>query len=121
MYIHHTWEKGEHKIGAGSHNFSKWNTTTTTASGRKQHGEGMDSLEKHLKGKKKRFKELRESDQKEQYKVRYSHPGTVGNIEEMKIFATSPELAKESVLSSFKSQAIGKVVIHGTAKVPASD
>ena len=67
MYIHHTWEKGEHKIGAGSHNFSKWNTTTTTASGRKQHGEGMDSLEKHLKGKKKRFKELRESDQKEQY------------------------------------------------------
>lgn len=56
-YIHHTYEKGEHKVGISP---SGWDTTTSTGSGRKQKGTSSAELEKHLKNKKKRYTELKE-------------------------------------------------------------
>lgn len=56
--IHHTWANGEHRVGAveGSNH---WTSKTSPASGHSTSGVGAIELGKHLKGKAKRYPDLK--------------------------------------------------------------
>jgi hypothetical protein len=63
MVIHHTYEIGEHRVSWWQHsrlNPYRWDTTTSTASGRKTSGTDFTALRKHLMGKRRRYPELRQ-------------------------------------------------------------
>jgi hypothetical protein len=57
VYHHHTYAKGEHKVGVNNHNTSNWETQTSSASGHKHSGSGASSLDSHLASKNKRYKD----------------------------------------------------------------
>lgn len=55
---HHTYSHGEHKVGVwpDSRGFWHWDSKTSSASGHEKNGHSKDDLDKHLKGKVKRYK-----------------------------------------------------------------
>jgi hypothetical protein len=52
---HHTWARGEHKIGAYAHD-TQWSSKVSSASGHVWSGIGTVALDKHLANKAKRYK-----------------------------------------------------------------
>lgn len=60
--IHHTYKLGEHNVGVyeypGEYH-ARWDTSVSCASGRQTQGYGHNSLVKHLRSKRNRYKELR--------------------------------------------------------------
>lgn len=56
-YVHHTYKFGAHNVGLIHANL--WETSTSTASGRKHAGKGAVQLDAHLKSKRRRHAELR--------------------------------------------------------------
>jgi hypothetical protein len=57
IHHHHTYAKGEHKVGISTRSDSNWETKTSSASGHKHTGSGAASLEGHLASKNKRYRE----------------------------------------------------------------
>jgi hypothetical protein len=53
-FYHHTWARGEHKIGAYDHD-TKWSSKVSSSSGHLWIGIGTVALDKHLKNKAKRY------------------------------------------------------------------
>jgi hypothetical protein len=56
VYHHHTYARGEHKVGVSSSDPSKWETAVSSASGHRTRGVGASTLDKHLASKNKRYK-----------------------------------------------------------------
>jgi hypothetical protein len=55
-YIHHTYAKGEHKVGVSNKSPDRWSSQVSTASGHQKVGEGAKHLDQHLRSKGQRYK-----------------------------------------------------------------
>ena len=62
VLIHHTYARKEHKVGF-YHKDTDWQSKVSSASGHSTHGSGAAELDKHLKGKVSRHKDLKEGQE----------------------------------------------------------
>lgn len=55
-YLHHTYANGEHKVGIDDKHTNRWESKTSSASGHRVTGTGLESLNNHLSRKVKKYR-----------------------------------------------------------------